>query len=158
MSDVTDIRCAVSSGDFVGAASVLSLVSLGSPGTAGTGESALPPCSAELDDSRLFSNDRDRDCERSECESGRGVISDASSKLSCRACGVSTCSYILFDVLFCVRETTHSVLVGALRAGGSVVLLFYIGHGGRCGKPDVQVKGSCSRCSTCVGIRCFAEW
>jgi hypothetical protein len=28
-------------------------------------------------------SDRDRDCERSECDSGRGVISDASSKLSC---------------------------------------------------------------------------
>lgn len=95
MSDVTEIRCAVSSGDFPdGASSLVSsrasesldgfcaspLAFLGSPGTSGAGECALPSWPAEGEESRLLISDRDRD--RSECESGRGVISDASSKLS----------------------------------------------------------------------------
>jgi hypothetical protein len=85
MSDATDILCAVSSGDFPVVASPLgvsasSLAALGMPGTSGTGESALFSWAAEDEDSRFPSSDR----EREECESGRGVISEASSKLSCR--------------------------------------------------------------------------
>lgn len=85
ISDATDILCAVSSGDFPGAASPLGVsallpASLGMPGTTGTGESALLSWAVEDDDSRLPSSER----EREECESGRGVISDASSKLSCK--------------------------------------------------------------------------
>jgi hypothetical protein len=88
MSDVTDILCAVRSGDFAGAASPLAVSAvssafLGMLGTSGTGESALLSCAAEDEESGLLRSDRE-DRERSECESGRGVISDASSKLSCR--------------------------------------------------------------------------
>jgi hypothetical protein len=88
MSDVTDILCAVSSGDFAGAASspgVSAVVSasLGRAGTSGTGESALPSCGVEAEESGLLRRERD-ERGRSACESGRGVISDASSKLSCR--------------------------------------------------------------------------
>jgi hypothetical protein len=86
MSEVTEIRCAVRSGDFAGAVSpldvsALSLAFLGTPGTSGTGESARPSCTVDDDESGLLRSDRD-DRERSECESGRGVISEASSKLS----------------------------------------------------------------------------
>lgn len=80
MSDVTDMRCAVSSGDFAGAASG---ESAGTLGTSGAGEFALLSSAVDVEERRLFSSDRERDCERSECESGRGVISEASSKLSC---------------------------------------------------------------------------
>jgi hypothetical protein len=88
MSEVTDILCAVSSGDLVGArspldVSALSLAFLGTPSTSGTGESARLSCAVEAEESGLLRSDRD-DRERSECESGRGVASDASSKLSCR--------------------------------------------------------------------------
>ena len=96
MSDVTDTRCEVSNGDFAAGASVVDVsvasVSLSdssssvssSPswrisGTAGAGEPALASCTVDDEDSRCRS-DRDRDCEPSACESGRGVISDASSK------------------------------------------------------------------------------
>jgi hypothetical protein len=87
MSEVTDILCAVRSGDLVGVGSpldvsALSVAFLGTPGTSGTGESALLSCAAEDEESGRPRSDRD-DRERSECESGRGVISDASSKLSC---------------------------------------------------------------------------
>ena len=87
MSDVTDIRCAVSRGDLPGASdaffglSASSLAWMGTPGTLGVGESDLASCAVEDEDSRLLMRERDRD--RSECESGRGVFSDASSKLSC---------------------------------------------------------------------------
>ena len=88
MSDVTDIRCAVRSGDFVGAASpaagsALSSTFLGMLGTSGTGESALLSCAADDEEPGLLMSDRE-DRERSEWESGRGVISEASSKSSCR--------------------------------------------------------------------------
>jgi hypothetical protein len=87
MSDVTDILCAVRSGDFSGAASSLGVSAapstfFGMLGTSGTGESALLDCAAEDEESGRLSSDRE-DRERSECESGRGVISEASSK-SCR--------------------------------------------------------------------------
>jgi hypothetical protein len=87
MSDVTDILCAVRSGDFSGAASPLGVSAapstfFGMLGTSGTGESALLDCAAEDEESGRLSSDRE-DRERSECESGRGVISEASSK-SCR--------------------------------------------------------------------------
>lgn len=84
MSEVTDIRCAVSSGDLSTApgpvldVAALSLESAGRSGTSGADESAV--LSLDDEDSRLLIRDRDR--ERSECESGRGVISGASSKLS----------------------------------------------------------------------------
>ena len=96
MSDVTDTRCEVSKGDFAAGASVVdvsvasvslsdssssvsSSPSVGTSGTAGAGDSALASCTVDEEDSRCRS-DRDRDCELSACESGRGVISDASSK------------------------------------------------------------------------------
>lgn len=98
MSDVTDILCEVSKGDLAGgpssvdvsgaAASPLvccasSLVWIGTSGTSGAGDSIFGSCAAVSVDSRLLRRDRDRDCERSDCGSGRGVISEASSKLSC---------------------------------------------------------------------------
>jgi hypothetical protein len=84
MSDVTDMRCAARRGDEPDAASpfdvsALLSVSVGTPGTSGTGESALLSCAVEGEESRLARSDREREA----CESGRGVISDASSKLSC---------------------------------------------------------------------------
>ena len=96
MSDVTDTRCEVSKGEFAAGASAMDVsvasVSLSdssssvssSPssdtlGTAGAGDPALASCTVDDEDSRCRS-DRDRDCERSGCGSGRGVISDASSK------------------------------------------------------------------------------
>jgi hypothetical protein len=87
MSEVTDILCAVSSGDLAGAsssldASALSVACLSTAGTSGTGESVLLSCAAEDDESGLLRSERD-DFEGSACESGRGVISEASSKLSC---------------------------------------------------------------------------
>ena len=87
MSEVTDIRCAVRRGDFEGAASPLGVsaaacTSLGRLGTSGTGESALPSWTVDDEEPGLLMSDRD-DRERSECESGRGVTSEASSKLSC---------------------------------------------------------------------------
>lgn len=109
MSDVTDTRCAVSRGEFAAGtcslcfsvalsvgvsmtsgslsdSSVSSLSSLGTAGTAGAGEVGLASWTVEDEDSRC-SSDRDRDCGRSACEcsdreSGRGLISGASSKLS----------------------------------------------------------------------------
>lgn len=81
MSEVTDIRCAVSRGDFAGGASLGELsVPLGTFGTSGAGESARGSCADDVDDSRLLRRERDRE---PDCESGRGVISEASSKLSC---------------------------------------------------------------------------
>jgi hypothetical protein len=59
--------------------SASSLPSLTASGTAGAGEPALASWTVVDEDSRCRS-DRDRDCERSACESGRGVMSDASSK------------------------------------------------------------------------------
>jgi hypothetical protein len=100
MSEVTDILCAVSSGDLVAAGSSLDvsawpLALLSTPGTSGTGESALLSCAVEDDESGLLRSDRD-DRERSERESGRGVASDASSKLSCRmACDQQALSMVL---------------------------------------------------------------
>lgn len=76
MSEVTDIRCAVRRGDLPGSG----LAPLGTSGTSGGGESVLLSWAVDVDDPRLLKSDRDRD--RSECESGRGVISVASSKLS----------------------------------------------------------------------------
>ena len=161
MSDVTDILCAVSSGDFPAAASplcisALALPSLGTPGTSGTGESALPSCTVEEDDSRLLSNDRDR----VECESGRGVMSDASSKLSCRNPCHQQMLFLSLYRLNRVREPTHSFSVRTLRARRPVVVLFCFalrGHGGCCGLPDVQVKGSRSRCGTNIESGCLVE-
>jgi hypothetical protein len=88
MSDVTDILCAVSSGDLEGAASslgasVFASTSLGRAGTSGTGESARPSCAVDAEEPGRLRRERD-DRGRSAWESGRGVISDASSKLSCR--------------------------------------------------------------------------
>lgn len=86
ISDVTDIRCAVRSGDLEGAAlllgsSAVALTFFGRLGTSGTGESALLSWAVEDEEPGLLMSDRD-DRERSECESGRGVTSEASSKLS----------------------------------------------------------------------------
>lgn len=95
MSDVTDILCAVRSGDLDGGASPLVVsggsVASGVPyglsscepsclGISGTGELVRFSCAVEDDESRLLSRDRDR--ERSACEVGRGVMSGASSKVS----------------------------------------------------------------------------
>jgi hypothetical protein len=96
MSEVTDILCAVSSGDLAGATSPLdvsasSVALLGTPGTSATGESALLSCAAEDEESGLLRSERD-DFEGSACESGRGVISEASSKLSCGGHAISRCS------------------------------------------------------------------
>jgi hypothetical protein len=111
MSDVTDTRCEVSKGDFAAGASAVDVsvasVSLSdssssssvssSPssdtlGTAGAGDPALASCTVDDEDSRCRS-DRDRDCERSGCESGRGVISDASSKSYTAADVLAKCTY-----------------------------------------------------------------
>lgn len=102
ISDVTDIRCAVRSGDLEGAAlllgsSAVALTFFGRLGTSGTGESALLSWAVEDEEPGLLMSDRD-DRERSECESGRGVTSEASSKLSpslselCELVGLSFCS------------------------------------------------------------------
>jgi hypothetical protein len=98
MSDVTDILCAVSSGDLEGAASslgasVFASTSLGRAGTSGTGESARPSCAVDAEEPGRLRRERD-DRGRSAWESGRGVISDASSKLSCRnASQQCSCAY-----------------------------------------------------------------
>lgn len=79
MSDVTDMRCAVRRGDLP----VSSFVPCDTSGTSGGGDAVLLSFAVEVEDSRLLRSDRDRD--RSDWDSGRGVISDASSKLSCAA-------------------------------------------------------------------------
>jgi hypothetical protein len=116
MSEVTEILCAVSSGDFEGAASSLGVsvvvsASLGRAGTSGTGESALPSCGVEAAESGLLRRERD-ERGRSECESGRGVISDASSKLSCRNTPVSGCS--CGPGRATRRPSTHALSVGTV--------------------------------------------
>lgn len=135
MSDVTDILCAVSKGDFAGDAtsrgcsdfglSAPSLASMGTAGTSDNGESCPSSCGVEAADSGFFRSERER--ERSDCESGRGVMSEASSKLSCRQAYVSELSFSYYSTgLFSVR--THSFSIGALRTGRPLVLL----HNGRC--------------------------
>jgi hypothetical protein len=94
-NDVTDMRCAVRSGDFEGdspldfcvsgVSGVLSGVSFTSCapsllGTSGMGETVRMDCVVEDDEVRLLSSDR----ERSACEVGRGVMSGASWNVSCR--------------------------------------------------------------------------
>lgn len=87
MSDVTDMRCAVRRGDFAAGTSPLFF-----DGWTPSSLSKLEPvefrvlesCAVDVEDSLLLSRERDRDCDRSDRESGRGVFSDASSKLSCR--------------------------------------------------------------------------
>jgi len=87
ISDVTDIRCA----DFSDAVSSSALsdsaslsVSAGRPGTAGGGEPALLwRVVDDEEDSRFPRSDREREPE-ADLASGRGVLSDAFSKLSCR--------------------------------------------------------------------------
>lgn len=54
-------------------------------------------------DARLLMSDRDRDCERSVCDSGRGVISEASSKLSYN--GARSLAGALGRVLACCAES-----------------------------------------------------
>lgn len=106
MSDVTDIRCAVRRGDLADNASSLacsfavsSLTCRGTSGTSGGGDSSLLSWAEEVDESRLLRRDRDRD--RSDCESGRGVISEASSKSStplselCELVGLSLLSAMI---------------------------------------------------------------
>lgn len=86
MSDVTDMRCDVSSGDFAAGVSSASLplpLVVGIAGTSGIGESARESSVLDVELSRLLRSDLER--ERSDCDSGRGVLSEASSKLSCRA-------------------------------------------------------------------------
>lgn len=74
--------------------SASSLLCSGTCGIAGGGDAALVSWTVDDEDSRC-KRDRDRDCERSECVSGRGVISDASSKLSYTAAIVlAKCAYI----------------------------------------------------------------
>ena len=89
MSEVTDMRCAVSNGDF--AAGALPLVFAGRDSSSlSSSLSSLEPversvlvsCVADDKDSRLLRSERDCDCDRSGCVSGRGVFSGASSKLS----------------------------------------------------------------------------
>lgn len=109
MSDVTEILCAVSKGDLAGGASSVdvsvtsiaplvcsasSLACMGTSGTSDVGEPALESSAVVSVDSRLLRSDRDRDCERSVCNSGRGVISDASSKLSCNDAFVLVCGLL----------------------------------------------------------------
>lgn len=130
MSDVTDILCAVSKGDLAGAASSVdvsvvstsplvsaapSLVWIGTSGTSGA-ESGLGLCTVVSVDSRLLRSDRDRDCERSVCDSGRGVISDASSKLSCIGAHLLDCVREVHFFAFDEAAGTHCVLVRAVRA------------------------------------------
>lgn len=87
MSDVTDMRCAVRSGDLSAAAfssdfavAMASFVGRGTAGTSGGGESSRLSWADEVDESHLLRSERGRD--RSDWESGRGVISVASSKSS----------------------------------------------------------------------------
>jgi hypothetical protein len=124
MSEVTDIRCAVSKGDLAGGtsstgASVASTSPTSAPlgcsasplvsavataaTASGTGESALGSWTVVSVDARLLMSDRDRDCERSVCDSGRGVISEASSKLSCN--GARSSVGALGRLLACCAES-----------------------------------------------------
>jgi hypothetical protein len=90
MSEAMEMRCVVSSGDLAcGASSTVSSETWGMPfasyrpslfGMSGTGESARRSW-AEPEDSRRLSSERER--ERSACEVGRGVVSGASSNVSC---------------------------------------------------------------------------
>jgi hypothetical protein len=134
MSDVTEILCAVSSGDFEGAASSLEesdfvSTSFGMAGTSGTGESALPSWAVEADDVGRLRRERD-DRGRSGCASGRGVISDASSKLSCRNANqrVLVCLCVARGGVLTPDASEPSELVGRLSvscalAGSAMVVL-----------------------------------
>lgn len=78
-------------------------------------------------DSRLLRSDRERDCERSERGSGREVISDASSKLSCNGAPALAWAFGSVLIVFGLDgRITHSFLVGAVcafRPLGLLVLL-----------------------------------
>jgi hypothetical protein len=78
-----DFPDGVSSLDFSGAPSPVLAVSSSESVEILGGCSALVSWEFDEEDVRLPRRDRERDCDRSEWESGRGVISDASSKLSC---------------------------------------------------------------------------
>jgi len=87
MSDVTEMRCAVRSGDLSAetwspgfAAAASSFIGRGTAGRSGGGELSRLSWEDDVDESHLLSSERGRD--RSDCESGRGVISEASSKSS----------------------------------------------------------------------------
>ena len=116
------MRCAVSKGDLAGGTSSTEvsvastlptsaplgcsaslLVSATAATASGTGESALGSGTVVSVDARLLMSDRDRDCERSVCDSGRGVISEASSKLSCN--GARSSAGALGRLLACCAES-----------------------------------------------------
>jgi len=87
ISEVTDIRCAVRSGDFSGAAPstvgmpIFCSVSCSAPSDmAGEEDSGFDSLAAEEVDVGRFVKDRERD--RSDMDVGRGVMSGASSKVS----------------------------------------------------------------------------
>jgi hypothetical protein len=125
MSDVTDTRCEVSKGDLTAGASVMdvsvasvslsdssssssssvsSLPSVGTSGTASAGNPAVASCTVEEEDSRCRS-DRARDCGRSSFESGRGVISEASSK-SYTAANLLANLYPMFPLFYLYSSRT----------------------------------------------------
>lgn len=122
------MRCAVSKGDLAGGTSSTEvsvastlptsaplgcsaslLVSATAATASGTGESALGSGTVVSVDARLLMSDRDRDCERSVCDSGRGVISEASSKLSCNgarsSAGALALALALGRLLACCAES-----------------------------------------------------
>jgi hypothetical protein len=148
MSEVTDILCAVSSGDLVGAASsldvsALSVASLGTSGSSSTGESALLSCAAEDEESGLLRSER-ADLRGSVCESGRGVISEASSKLSCRGHAISMRS--ICSVCYSAHgDAVHSLRpcqsFGSSSASHSSLLRSRRRPWCRCGVPEVRVQG-----------------
>lgn len=147
MSEVTDILWAVSRGDFADGASSpsFSVSCLGISGTSGGGESGLESWAVEEEDSRLLMSDRDRDCGRSECELGRGVISGASSKLSC--------SHIILSarrqVGTCLkRRLTPSLSELCELVGRPCFWSISAGvEGAGCGRLlNGDLKGSCSQC------------
>lgn len=115
--------------------SLLSLLSLGTCGTAGAGESVLPSCTVDDEDSSRWSSDRDRDCERSACECGRGELSSASSKLSYTAAYPSANWHCGHPCLLQYKEKVdaYRVLVRTMRARGPLWFLVHVCKGGRCG-------------------------
>jgi hypothetical protein len=152
MSDVTDILCAVSKGDLAGATSSVdvsaastaplgsaapSMAWIGTSGTSGVWESGLGLCAVVSVDSRLLMSDRDRDCERSECDSGRGVISDASSKLSCMGAHLLDCVLGVYLFTFDEAAGTHCVLVRAMRACWPLGLLVLL-HAARAARGQMS--------------------
>jgi hypothetical protein len=155
MSDVTDILCAVKRGDLVACAAsrVASGVSSVSaspvmPAFKGSGATVSRGASrVAVDDVEVRRLSSDRDLERSECEVGRGVMSAASSKVSCPEKRVSNSdSRGLRDRIPTPSLSELCELVGLVGVF-SIVAVLVVRRSEGAGRVDATLKERHSGCS-----------